>query len=93
MSDSILTYIIAPLVTAAIGGIGFIVRYYIKKRDEKHEEEMKERNQQRDDIKKKIAELKIENLQWKSALLGCDNPECPAKKIVAEYYKKKGELQ
>ena len=88
-SSSAYIYIIGPLVTAAIAGIGFLVKYALGKRDERHREEIEERDRRRDEIEKSINELKKDNLKLQAALLGCDNPDCPAKKVMADYYKNK----
>lgn len=68
MDESTLTYIIAPLVSASIGGAAWLVKHYFEKKDEedkqrreqeKQEQErvFAERNVQRERIEKRIDNL------------------------------------
>ena len=69
MSESAYIYVIGPIVMAVIGGIGWLVKYMLNKRDEKrqHEldqldkkrkDEIDERNKRRDQIEADIREFK-----------------------------------
>lgn len=95
MTDNAYTYIIAPAVTALIGGIGYLVKYMLDKRDKKHEEETEERNKRREKIETDISDLKTEVKQLgnklkrtQAIILSCDKPDCPSKKLLADYLDK-----
>lgn len=88
-NTNLYAYIIGPLVTAIIAGIGFLVKHILNKRDERHREEIEERDRRRDEIEKSINELKKDNLKLQAELLGCENPDCPAKRVMADYYRTK----
>lgn len=92
MGENAYIYIIAPLVTAVIGGIGYLVKYFLNKRDKKHEEEIKERNRRRDEIEQRLTkteekqeatEKKLNNVI--GIVVGCDNPECPTRGKLAKF--------
>lgn len=99
MTDNAYVYIIAPLVTAIIGGIGYLVKYMLNKRDKRHEEEIEERNKRRDEIEQRLT--KAEQLQEKTEkrlehaekrftraiafVAECSHPDCPTRSRLAEW--------
>lgn len=88
-NTNLYVYILGPIVTAVIAGIGFLIKHFLNKRDEKHREEIEERDRRRDEIEQSIKELKRDNLKLQAELLGCENPDCPAKRVMADYYRNK----
>ncbi len=98
MDSEVITYIVAPLVTATIGGVAFIVKRWLAKADKRREEEMVERNKRRAEIESNIAEVKNEVKSVKrdmhkmqAIILSCDKPDCPSKMLLANYLEKKSE--
>ncbi len=92
MSDNFYLYIIGPTMTAVIAGVGWLVKYLFDKRDKKQLEETEERNKRREKIETDIADLKMEvrHLDRKlkrtqAIILSCDKPDCPSKKMLADY--------
>lgn len=86
MNEITITYIIAPIVTAVIAGIGYLVKYILNKRDKKHEEEIEERNKRRDEIEQRLtkAEKRQELTERKLssmivAVAGCEHSDCPTR--------------
>lgn len=86
MNETAITYIIAPIVTAVIAGVGYLVKYILNKRDKKHEEEIEERNKRRDEIESRLtkAEKRQELTERKLssmivAVAGCEHSDCPTR--------------
>ena len=86
MGDNLYVYIIAPIVTAIIAGVGYLVKYILNKRDKKHEEEIEERNRRRDEIESRLtkAEKRQEQTERKLssmivAVAGCEKSDCPTR--------------
>ena len=93
MNEITITYIIAPIVTAVIAGIGYLVKYILNKRDKKHEEEIEERNKRRDEIESRLtkAEQKQAKAEQKQAetdkklslvivaIAECEHKDCPTR--------------
>lgn len=87
MTENAYVYIIAPLVTAIIAGIGWLVKYILAKRDKRHEEEIEERNKRRSEIEERLTkseqrqertDKKLNNLMV--AVAGCEKEDCPTRK-------------
>lgn len=91
MNESTYIYIIAPLVTAVIGGIGYIVKYILNKRDKKHQEEIEERNKRRDEIERRLTKTENKLNFVIGLVIGCDHPDCHARGKLAEYMKMENE--
>lgn len=96
MSESMYVYVVGPVVAAIIGGIAYLVKYYIGKRDEKHNEEMEERNRKREEMIemqnktiKRIEKLesRVDGLQ--GIIIGCEHENCPSRKLLADMLTKK----
>lgn len=92
MTENAYIYIIAPVVTAVIGGIGYLVKYLLGKRDKKLEEEIAERNRRRDEIEQRLtkAEQRQEKTERKlnkviGIVVACDNPDCPTRGKLAKF--------
>ncbi|MEE3483261.1 MAG: hypothetical protein VZQ98_02925 [Bacteroidales bacterium] len=91
MEESTYLYIIGPLVTAVIGGVGYLVKYLLSKRDKRHEEEIEERNKRRDEIESRLtkAEHKQEETDKKLssmivAIAECEKADCPTRAKLAK---------
>lgn len=93
MADNTYIYIIAPLLTAAIGGIGYIVKYILNKRDKKHQAEIEERNKRRDEIEKRLTKAEKKLNYVIGIVIGCDHPDCHAREKLAEFMKMENELK
>lgn len=100
MEESTYLYIIGPLVTAVIGGVGYLVKYLLNKRDKRHEEEIEERNKRRDEIEQRLtkAEKRQEQTERKlnsviGIVIGCDHSDCPTRGKLAEFMKAENELK
>lgn len=89
MTDTMITGLIAPVMLALVSAFVGYVKYMFSKRDKKEAEEMAERDRRRDEIERAINELKIENKKLQAILLGCEHEDCPAKRLLAEYYEAK----
>lgn len=99
MEDIFSPAIVTTIVTAAIGGIGFLVKYVLNKRDENQKRVFEERDKDKAEIKENIATLQkdVKNLKRhvhnvSAMVLKCDNPNCPTKEKLAEYWEKEEEL-
>ena len=86
MTENAYLYIIGPLVTAVIAGVGYLVKYILNKRDKKHEEEIEERNKRSDEIEQRLtkAEKRQEQTERKLssiivAVAGCEHSDCPTR--------------
>lgn len=93
MVDNTYIYIIAPLVTATIGGIGYIVKYILNKRDKKHQAEIEERNKRRDEIERRLTKTENKLNFVIGLVIGCDHPDCHARGKLAEFMKMENEYQ
>lgn len=90
-------YVISPLVAAVVGGVGYLVKHILSRRDKRHEEEIQERNKRRDEIEQRLtkAERRLEDAEKRftraiSIVVGCDNPNCPTRPRLAEWLKGEG---
>lgn len=93
MTENAYLYIIGPLVTAVIAGVGYLVKYILNKRDKKHEEEIDERNRRRDEIESRLTkaeqkQAKAEQNQAETdkklslvivAIAECEHKDCPTR--------------
>lgn len=98
MTENAYLYIIGPLVTAIIAGIGWLVKYILAKRDKRHEEEIEERNRRRDEIESRLtkAEQKQAEAEQKQAetdnklssvivaIAECEHQNCPTRAKLAK---------
>lgn len=91
-------YVISPLVAAVVGGVGYLVKHILSRRDKRHEEEIQERNKRRDEIEQRLtkAEKRQERTEKKlnsviAMAVGCNNPECPTRPKLAEWLRKEEE--
>lgn len=83
------TEIILAIVTAVVSGIGYLTKYILKKRDEAQKRVFEQRDKDKAQIKADITELKKDVKNISAIVLKCDNPDCQAKKMLAEYWEKK----
>lgn len=104
MSDNMYLYVISPLVAAVVGGVGYLVKHILSRRDKRHEEEIQERNKRRDEIEQRLTkaeqlqertERRLEDAEKRftraiSIVVGCDNPNCPTRPRLAEWLKGEG---
>ena len=93
MVENTYIYIIAPLVTALIGGIGYIVKYILNKRDKRHQEEIEERNKRRAEIEQRLTKTERKLNFVIGIVIGCDHPDCNARGKLAEFMKIENELK
>lgn len=103
MDDNFYTHIISPIVIAVIGGVGYLVKYILARRDKKHEEEIAERNRRRDEIELRLsraedkadkAELKADKAETRlnqvlRLIIKCKHPDCPTKVELSEMMDRK----
>lgn len=98
--DNIVTpAIVTTIVTAIIGGIGYLTKYILNKRDEAQKRVFEERDKDKEEIKGDIDNLKSDVKSLKrhvhnvsAIILKCDNPDCPTKAKLAEYWEKEEEM-
>lgn len=83
------TEIILAIVTAVVSGIGYLTKYILNKRDEAQKRVFEQRDKDKAQIKADITELKKDVRNISAIVLKCDNPDCQAKKMLAEYWEKK----
>lgn len=83
------TEIILAIVTAVVSGIGYLTKYILRKRDEAQKRVFEQRDKDKAQIKADITELKKDVRNISAIVLKCDNPNCQAKKMLAEYWEKK----
>lgn len=83
------TEIILAIITAVASGIGYLTKYILNKRDEAQKRVFEQRDKDKAQIKADITELKKDVKNISAIVLKCDNPDCQAKKMLAEYWEKK----
>lgn len=98
MNESVLSYVIAPVVTAVIAGISYLVKRYFEKKDEEQKEIFRQRDEDKAEMKADIEELKSQVKATNKRvndiagiIIGCEHPDCPSRKILSEYMKGKEE--
>lgn len=91
MTENAYLYIIGPLVTAVIAGIGYLVKYILNKRDKKHEEEIDERNRRRDEIESRLTKAEQKQAETDKklssmivAIAECEHQDCPTRAKLAK---------
>lgn len=89
MSETMIVSVIAPVVLSIVGGIGWFIKHQLEKVEKKHDNEIEERNKEREQIKTDIKDLKEDVRNIASIVIGCEHPNCPSRKLLAEYYKNK----
>jgi len=77
------------IIGAVVSGIGYLTKYILNKRDEAQKRVFEQRDKDKAQIKADIAELKKDVRNISAIVLKCDNPDCQAKKMLAEYWEKK----
>lgn len=81
MEDTIKTfiiYILAPLLTTGLGGLGWYIKKTLSKRDER-----------RDRIECRISELENDIMQLVTMLYSCEHKDCKVKPQFIDYMKNK----
>ena len=89
ISSFLTSEVVLTIITAMIGGIGWLGKRMFDKSEKKREEETKERNKRRDDIENRLGKLENDNLMFQSIILGCKKDDCPSKQLLSEYMKSK----
>lgn len=92
MSDTMITALVAPAVLMVLGGIGFGFKWLMSRSDKKLDAKLQARNQERDEIKAKIAsiEAKLEKTEADlrrvvMLVMSCKHEDCEVKaKVLAE---------
>lgn len=82
-TNQILIYVVSPILTAIIGGVGYLVKRYLKKQ----EEQIAERNKRREKIENDIEELKRDVTDVQSIIIGCEHPDCPSRSLLSAWLK------
>lgn len=83
------TEVILAIIGAVVSGIGYLTKYILGKRDEAQKRVFEQRDKDKAQIKADITELKKDVRNISAIVLKCDNPDCQAKKMLAEYWEKK----
>lgn len=91
MSETMIVSVIAPVVLSIVGGIGWFIKHQLEKVEKKHDNEIEERNKEREQIKTDIKDLQEDVRNIASIVIGCEHPNCPSRRLLAEYYKNKGD--
>ena len=105
MDDNFYQYIISPLIMAVIGGLTYLGKRFVDKRDKKHLEEIEERNKRRSEIEDRLskAEENVNKAETKAdkanrrmdlfvaMVMGCEHSDCPTRNKISEITKK-GEI-
>lgn len=93
------TEVIMAVVSAVIGGVAWLVKRYFEKKDEEQKRIFAERDADKAAIKENIKELQNDvsnvkkHLRNVSAMvLKCENPECPTKKALADYWERQQDI-
>ena len=84
MEDTTVTYVVAPIVTAIIAGIGWLVKRYFAGRDADKAEMKQDIENLKADVKK--TNKKLNDIT--SIVIGCEHPDCPSRKLLSDYMKK-----
>lgn len=90
MSETMIVSVIAPVVMAIVGGIGWFIKHQLEKVEKKHETEIEERNKEREQIKTDIKDLQEDVRNIASIVIGCEHTNCPSRKKLAEYFNNNG---
>lgn len=85
ITRDIISMVIAPLVTAIIAGVSFLVRHWLKKADESRKTEIEERNKRRDEIERKQAKMEKDLNTLLAMLSSCDHQDCKVRPLVVNY--------
>lgn len=90
------TTTISAIATAVISGLAYLAKYILDNRDKKQKEVFEARDKDKAEMKEDIRNLKsdVKDLNTQvhkvtAIVLSCDNPDCPTKKKLAEYWKEK----
>lgn len=83
---------VVGIFATIISGIGWLIKHFIQKRDERQQKVLEERNKERTKIEDRVTKLErktelqdkhIRNITVIS--MKCDKPDCPTKNAVAAY--------
>ena len=83
---------VVGIFATIISGIGWLIKHFIQKRDERQQKVFEERNKERTKIEDRVTKLErktelqdkhIRNITVIS--MKCDKPDCPTKNAVAAY--------
>lgn len=86
------TEIVLAIIGAVVSGIAGVwkaIQWFIERRDEQQKKVFEQRDKDKAQIKADITELKKDVRNISAIVLKCDNPDCQAKKMLAEYWEKK----
>lgn len=89
------TEVVLAIITAVSGGVAYLAKYILNKRDEAQKRLFEQRDKDKAEIKGNITNLQNDMKTVKKHLhnvsamvMKCDNPDCPTKKKLAEYFEK-----
>ena len=95
MENLFSTEVILAVLSAIAGGVAWLVKHYIAKKDEEQKRIFEERDRDKQEIKQNIKDLQSDVKEVKKHLrnvsamvLKCENPECPTKKALADYWER-----
>ena len=83
--SDILIYVVSPMLTAIIGGVGYCVKRYLKRQDEL----IAERNERMDKIEDDLEKLKRDVADMQSIIIECEHPNCPSRTLLANWMAKR----
>lgn len=92
MENLLSTEVVLALIASVGGGIAWIVKYILNKRDENQKRVFAERDRDKQAIKDDIASLKNEVKETRNELkdfqamiVGCEHPDCPNRMKMRDY--------
>lgn len=100
MEDNLFVYVISPVLTALIAGVGFLAKRWIANSEKKREEEMRERNETRNRLIEQVRELENgqkelqqDLMATQAIILKCEHPGCPSRQLLSDYLTNKSKRQ
>lgn len=90
-------YILSPLVTAIIAGVGYIGKRYVDAIEDRRKRETDERDKRREEIEGRITqtELRLSRAEKQvkqivTAVMTCEHPDCETKDKVLDLWVEDG---
>lgn len=89
------TEVVLAIITAVSGGVAYLAKYILNKRDEAQKRVLEQRDKDKAEIKENITNLQNDMKNVKKHLrnvsamvMKCEHEDCPTKKILADYWEK-----
>lgn len=93
MSDNTYLYIISPIITALIGGVGYLVKKYIDSLEIKRDREIAERDKRRAEIEDRVSQTEMRLGRAEKSLkrvvkvvMECKHSDCPTKDKILDIW-------